>query len=80
MRKWIAAIGLLLVCASSAFAQDARTVLANASRAIGADGVNAVTTAQTYGSPPPGTPPVVGAFNHVVAANAPSPEHLSRAL
>lgn len=43
MRQWTHAIGILLVCASTAFAQDAKTTIANASRAIGADGVTSVT-------------------------------------
>src|SRR5262245_38974880 len=43
MRTWITALGLVTVLAAPAFAQDARTAVANASKAIGADGVNSVT-------------------------------------
>ncbi|MEQ1758814.1 MAG: MBL fold metallo-hydrolase [Vicinamibacterales bacterium] len=43
MRTWITAVALLTALASPAFAQDARTAIANASKAIGADGVTSVT-------------------------------------
>jgi len=117
MRTLMTAVALATALASPALAQDARTAIANASKAIGADGVNAVTmfgaaanynlgqnnnsqgpwprtnlndyrrtidlnqpamraSAQTYGSPPPGTPPVAGTFNQVIGPNAPWAQQL----
>ncbi len=111
MRKLMMACGLVTALATPALAQDARTAVASASKAIGADGVNSVTlwgaganynlgqnnnaqgpwprtnlseyrrtidfaqpamraTAQTYQSPPPGTPAAVATFNQNVAPNA----------
>ena len=43
MRNWITAAGLLTVLATPAFAQDAKTAVSNASKAMGADGVTSVT-------------------------------------
>src|SRR5688572_32785567 len=45
--KWVAAIGLVGLMASTAAAQDAKTVVANASKAMGADNLNSITY---YGS------------------------------
>jgi glyoxylase-like metal-dependent hydrolase (beta-lactamase superfamily II) len=43
MRNWITAVGLLTVLATPALAQDARTAIANATKAIGAESVTSVT-------------------------------------
>ncbi len=47
MRNWMIAVALLTALTTPALAQDARTALANASKAMGADGVTSVTY---YGS------------------------------
>jgi glyoxylase-like metal-dependent hydrolase (beta-lactamase superfamily II) len=43
MRNWMTALGLVTVFATPALAQDARTAIANATKAIGAEGVTSVT-------------------------------------
>jgi glyoxylase-like metal-dependent hydrolase (beta-lactamase superfamily II) len=47
MRKWVAAIALVGLTASTAAAQDAKTVISNASKAMGADNLNSISY---YGS------------------------------
>jgi len=42
LRKWLAAMVMLGLAVSAASAQDARTVLANASKAMGVDGLNSI--------------------------------------
>lgn len=42
-RKWVAAIGLVGLMTSTAAAQDAKTVISNASKAMGAENLNAIT-------------------------------------
>ena len=46
-RKWVAAIGLVGLMTTSAAAQDAKTVISNASKAMGVDNLNSITY---YGS------------------------------
>jgi len=43
MKSWISAITLVALIAGTAAAQDARTVIGNASKAMGVDGLNSVT-------------------------------------
>ena len=43
IRKWGATLLVVCLTASSAEAQDAKTVIANASKAMGVDGLNSIT-------------------------------------
>ena len=50
LRKWLAAVAMLVLAVSTANAQDARTVVGNASKAMGIEGLNSIYlygTAQT---------------------------------
>ena len=42
VRKWLAAMAMVGLAVSTASAQDAKTVLANASKAMGVDGLNSI--------------------------------------
>jgi hypothetical protein len=42
MSRWLTAIALVVMAASAASAQDVKTVLANASKAMGVEGLNAI--------------------------------------
>ena len=42
MRRWLAAIALVALTSSTAFAQDVKTVLANASKAMGVDNMSSI--------------------------------------
>ena len=41
-RSWVAAIALVGMMANAAAAQDAKTVISNASKAMGVDGLNSI--------------------------------------
>ena len=50
LRKWLAAVAMLVLAVSTANAQDAKTVVGNASKAMGIEGLNSIYlygTAQT---------------------------------
>ena len=42
LRKWLAAMAMLGLAVSTAHAQDAKTVVGNASKAMGVDGLNSI--------------------------------------